>query len=748
MIATLDSCPRCGYAVPQLAPPVAPAPAPDSDRPVAPPPVTSYAAPYPAPSTPARPTAAPGLSAASVPKILLGLGATCLLVAAVIFLAVAWSWLGIGGRTAVLVGLTVATALGGQWLARRELGVAGEALTVVALGLVVLDLVGGRNAGWIDLAGDARFLALVGVTLLGVSVALTAGARRLATPQVAAALGLGLVHVGLGVDTAHPQAVTTVFVLLFTGLAVLAHRVGLAVLPWTATAGAGLTYSALTMLALTAASEAPTLRGLWLEGSGVGLLVVAALTLLPWLAVPKNDDVRQLTCAVSASILTFTAALPAFEEGATAITLAAAAGSLVWAVVAGAAPLRWYAVPRVPLAGSLLVLVPVPAYLGVQALANLFRVSDPFTADWLVRLDPAPHDAHPLLLPLAVAVVLLAGALTVPRPPQIRYALAGVVGVTVLLTAAQYPLPLAVFVAVLGPFGLVLAFPSAVLTLLVLGEISLLAAFVLARRPAPAAAYAAVVLPLAVAGFLWTGGHLLEVPLDRVSLAVLLVLGLLALALPRPEVELAAAAAAVAGALTAIPVAADVSVSLAVHLTLAGALVTATALVHRDHRPLAWCGGLFLATATWVRLYDVGVQAPEAYTLPTALVLVALGLARLRRDPEAGTVEALLPGLALAVVPTLLWALVEPLSTRALVIGPVALVVLLAGSVLRWTAPVVVGWLAGATLVLRELAPYAAQTPQWILIGSAGTLLVVAGISWETQVRELRRATAYVGRLR
>ena len=71
---------------------------------------------------------------------------------------------------------------------------------------------------------------------------------------------------------------------------------------------------------------------------------------------------------------------------------------------------------------------------------------------------------------------------------------------------------------------------------------------------------------------------------------------------------------------------------LAVHLTVAGALVTVTALVHRDHRPLAWLGGLLLASATWVRLYDVGVQAPEAYTLPTAVALLLVGLHRLRRD--------------------------------------------------------------------------------------------------------------------
>ena len=48
------------------------------------------------PGTPAR----TGIRSSSVPSILLGLGALCLLVAAVIFLSVAWSRLGVGGRRA------------------------------------------------------------------------------------------------------------------------------------------------------------------------------------------------------------------------------------------------------------------------------------------------------------------------------------------------------------------------------------------------------------------------------------------------------------------------------------------------------------------------------------------------------------------------------------------------------------------------------------------------------------------------
>ena len=94
------------------------------------------------------------------------------------------------------------------------------------------------------------------------------------------------------------------------------------------------------------------------------MLAVAALVLLPWAIVRSHDDLRQLVCACSVSVLTFAAVVPVFDEGLTAITLAAAGCSVVWAVVAGAAPPRWYAVPRVPLAGSLLVLGPGPGAAG------------------------------------------------------------------------------------------------------------------------------------------------------------------------------------------------------------------------------------------------------------------------------------------------------------------------------------------------------------------------------------------------
>jgi hypothetical protein len=176
--------------------------------------------------------------------------------------------------------------------------------------------------------------------------------------------------------------------------------------------------------------------------------------------------------------------------------------------------------------------------------------------------------------------------------------------------------------------------------------------------------------------------------------------------------------------------------------------VCASALVHPDRRMLGWAGGLLLAGATWVRLADIGVTAPEAYTMPSAVALLLVGLHRLWRDREAPTAVALVPGLLLATVPSLLWVLVDPLTMRAALLGAGCLLLVLAGTALRWNAPLLVGAAVGTLVVLRELAPYAAQTPQWVLIGVAGTLLTVVGITWERRLRDLRSASAYVGRLR
>ena len=73
---------------------------------------------------------------------------------------------------------------------------------------------------------------------------------------------------------------------------------------------------------------------------------------------------------------------------------------------------------------------------------------------------------------------------------------------------------------------------------------------------------------------------------------------------------------------------------------------------------------------------------------------------------------------------------------------------LLAGARLRWTAPLVIGAIAGAVLVVRELGPYAADLPPWLLIAAAGSMLTAVGVTWEARMKDVRRAGRYLAHLR
>jgi hypothetical protein len=142
------------------------------------------------------------------------------------------------------------------------------------------------------------------------------------------------------------------------------------------------------------------------------------------------------------------------------------------------------------------------------------------------------------------------------------------------------------------------------------------------------------------------------------------------------------------------------------------------------------------------------VEAPEAYTLPSALALIVVGLVRLRRVPELETMAALTPGLGLALLPSLVWVLEDPLTLRSVALGVACLALVTGGARLRWSAPVVHGALVGSLLVLRHATPIAEAVPRWALIGAAGVLLVTLGITWEKRIRDARAVAGYVRGLR
>jgi hypothetical protein len=719
-----------------------------------------------------------GLRGASVPKILLGLGATCLLVAAVIFLAVAWSWLGVGGRTVVLVALTATTGTLGTVLGRRGLRVAAEALTTVALGLLVLDVLGADEAGWFGTLALEELARLVGAAVLVAGLALSVSRERLVVPQLVAPAGMALVLASIdwtsyAVGAVDVAGLAGVFV--FAAMVVLAVRLGAVVLRWVAGLCAAAVWAVAGLWALSEAVAHPTAHELWVDGHGWELVVASLLTLLAWGAGWQDSIVREGAATVVVSALTFVAVLPLLDGSQTQVTFVALLVTVGWTGIAAVTPTGWYVVPRVPLLAGALVATASALTLAATAIANIVAIGAPFTEPAAVRLLDPDVSVHPLLL-LATAVALAAAALlATPRTHWTVPASAATVALAGLLTLGLYPLPLWVVLAALAAIAggllalalrreslasaiaaavavtllVVAALPSVVLTTVSLGlVVGALILVLLMPRFTFASEAAGLALPAAIGGLIWTTAELVGLEQELRAAPVLLVLGLLAIGLPRPQVEAAAAASGLIVSLAALETATDGSMWLAVHLTLAGALVTTSAIVNPARRMLAWPGGALLAGATWVRLWDVGVVEPEPYTLPTAAALIAVGLYRMRTATDAPTAPTIGPGLALATVPSLLWVLADPVSLRAGVLGLACLLMLLAGVQLRWHAPVVVGSVVGGVVVLRELAPYALETPQWVVIGLAGTVLVACGITWESRMRDLQQAATYLGRLR
>lgn len=817
VVGSAESCPACGLPLrgpladelfealgtadrlivelrQQAAPPPPPSPPPP---PIAwPPPPSGAGFPaYPGPATlhpaPAR------VRTASIPTILVTVGALCLLIGGAIFLAVAWSALGVAGRTAVLVAVTGCFAALGTWAATRKLRAAAESLFVLAHGLFAFDLLGAASAGWFGDPSGSTLAAIVGVSLTVAAVACTWAVRRwlpLVGTQVIAALGVMVTTLAVVLaDTADHQVRLAACVLICLGVAAVAARLAMPALAWCVGAGVaawglGLFSASLNELMSSSwttsdgwATPGLSVDHIWLHGHGWGLvfLVVvfgglACLRSMPsWLRVG---------CAgVSALVAAVALTLATWNDGVTVVTIAwLVVGAVAAVICARLAGSKWWPATLGPVAVGVGFAL---TNLADHAAALLDRlVVAPFSEPIDATLQGVRPEAQPWLL--FVSVGYLAGLAFVigriaRRPaPSAAWTvptlcgLAAVTGVAVLACyevprwVVVLPLALAVLAtaadglrrdisllaaAVISVPMLAVAAPSQALFAGTLAVVVVCAAAVdglfrshrSALDPTEVRQLAAALWAVAGWGLGWTALDLASVQRWHISLALVVVFGALGALWRRHELfEFTAWICAVGG----LGIWLEDATRTAISLTVLGAFFALSSVLRADRRLLGWAASICFTLALWIRLNDQGVSTTEWYTLPVAAGLLIFGLVQMRRTDRPSRV-LLGPGLAVAIMPSLVIALGDPVSVRALILGVAAAVVLLAGAALKWEAPTLAG---AATVVILALAEAvnARVLPQWWTLSIVGACLLAVGVTWEFWMSRAKAAYAWVHRMR
>ncbi|MFG3339863.1 SCO7613 C-terminal domain-containing membrane protein [Glycomyces sp. NPDC048151] len=170
-------------------------------------------------------------------------------------------------------------------------------------------------------------------------------------------------------------------------------------------------------------------------------------------------------------------------------------------------------------------------------------------------------------------------------------------------------------------------------------------------------------------------------------------------------------------------------------LALAGAAIMA---------PVRKWGYVIAALCTgslgwWSLLAALDVSTLEFYTAPPAAVLFLIGLWRLERHPDTGSWSTLALPILIGLAPSLLLAIDDGNEFRRVGVGAAAIAVIVAGLARRWQAPLVLGSIALAVLVVNELLLLRGHIPTWVPPAIGGAILLVIGATFERRRRDLRR---------
>ncbi|MFE7379925.1 SCO7613 C-terminal domain-containing membrane protein [Streptomyces zhihengii] len=793
---------RGAGAVP-ASPPAPPAGAWTAGSPPAPP---KPAGAPPAGAWPAPPERGAETSGPGVQNLLLVLGGLLLAVAAVAFTLVSWGQMGIGGRSAVLGAVTVAALAAPAALLRRGLRATAEAVGVVALVLTVLDAYALHRVAFPG-ADGVLYTAVAATLLSALWSAHGLLLPRLSTPLPAAVLTAQLA-LPLWALSDTPGTPDVAWALLATAAldVVAALRARPAVLRGIAGVAAAVTGGGalLTGLQRSVAAGSPA------EAVLPGVLLLAGAALALWwawrapavavaaalvagvsgvaavggavrAAVPPGWGVLGYLLCGTALLLVLRTELPAGVRRG----LAVAAGTVQAVSALSAVPLVllslvgpaswpagvWEGAPSgareaLPVEWPLSSLWATPVVLAVLAATAAVAAFRPGA----LPLPVAGAEAAGRLRRAAVcaaaglawaALLVVPAVADVPWTLTVAWQLATALGL--LAWAAHRPAPASAVPVVALVYGLTASVSVALLSLAtrpatftVLGVLTAALAAVALRaggtvRPAVAACAAT----LAATGLAGAAAAASGLPAHQAALFLLAVPAAAAAVgarLGRHPVALPVEAVSGLAALIALVLAAGRPGPLSLVLGLCGVIAAATAL-RAERRPAAGhLAAVLLVLAAWTRLLAWDVTSPEAYTLPVSVPALAVGALRRRRDPGTSSWTAYGPGLAVTLVPSLLWTFGDTHWLRPLLLGLAALAVTLAGAKGRLQAPLVLGGTVLALVALHELAPYVAQVvgalPRWIPPAAAGVLLLATGATYEQRLRDARRLREGLGRMR
>jgi hypothetical protein len=602
--------------VPPPVPPAAPAPAPW--RPAAPDPVV-WMTEAPEPRRPRR--------RLSPQEVLLGLGALLLVAAAIAFVAVAWTRLGVGFQAAVMSVVTAAACGASAWTARRGLRATEEALAAAGTALLAVDLAAARSLGLFRL----EEVPLRTWTAVSLAVVVLAGlllgrlTRTTTTWPLVALLAAQpvpfLLLPGAAFDGPAPVAaalgMAAVDLLLALRLRASLRPVGLALAAgqvFVGTAG-GLVVSAFggiaeswTATALLTAAGAAAVAG---RRSVADLLphptpVTGTAAAVPALALALSLDATGAggpVAAVGVGLALLVAAVLPAGRGSTEVAAWAAGATLgVAGTLQLAEDARWADLSPLALAavGPCLLAAlrrePLrPAATGAAVLSAAAAVGLAHAGDLL------PATTAGLLLALAAALAFGTAALRAGQPEEeVAAGAAALAGLAAAVTSSS--------VGAWGQVGIQLS---------VVGAAAAGYAVVAGRRPVAALAVA----DLVVAAWIALAGAGVSTP-EAYTLPA--AAGLLLVALPRlragaPSWSAEGPGLLLALAPSAVVVVAEATAPRLVLVVLAAAAVTVVGTLAHRQAP-------FVAGATTLGFVTVGLLGPDALLLPRWLTLGTVGL--------------------------------------------------------------------------------------------------------------------------